>query len=57
MTTPSEDRAKVAESMLALRDKGYAWPYVAKRHNMTERDARRLCADYMRGKMGGDGLG
>ena len=54
MTAPSDDRAKVAESMLTLRDQGYAWPYIARRFNMTERDARRMCQAWLKTKMDGD---
>ena len=50
----TDERPKMVESMLALRDKGYAWPYIAKRFGLTEREARRMCQSWLRARMEGD---
>lgn len=43
---------EVAERMLALREKGWAWEAIAARYGMSQRNARRTCTDYLLRKEG-----
>lgn len=43
---------EVAERMLQLREKGWAWEAIAQRFGMSQRNARRLCTDYLLRKEG-----
>ena len=46
---------EVAERMLKLREKGWAWYAIARKFGMSQRNARRLCIDYLLRKERGDG--
>lgn len=40
--------AEDVELAIAMRDKGYAWPYIAHRFGVSERTLRRQVAAYIR---------